>query len=89
MATTDPTAFDVIATIKAAKPNRRPKTYEQYEQTLRTLHGHCVEAAAAVIQTLLARGRKCQSRAKPDVPRHAHPRTRPSFVFQWRASVQM
>ena len=27
--------------------------------------------------------------AKPAVPRHAHPRTRPSFVFQWRACVQM
>ena len=72
------TAFDVIATLKAAKPNRRPKTYEQYEQTLRTLHGHCVEAAAAVIQTLLARGRQCQPRAKPDVP--------PMQDLQWLAS---
>ena len=27
--------------------------------------------------------------AKPAVPRHEHPRTRPSFVFQWRACVQM
>ena len=27
--------------------------------------------------------------AKPAVPRHAHRRTRPSFVFQWRACVQM
>ena len=72
------TAFDVIATLKAAKPNRRPKTYQQYEQTLRTLHGHCVEAAAAVIQTLLARGRQCQPRAKPDVP--------PMQDLQWLAS---
>ena len=27
--------------------------------------------------------------AKPAVPRHAHPRTRPSFVFQCKACVQM
>merc|ERR1712155_238336 len=27
--------------------------------------------------------------ARPAVPRHAHPRTRPSFVFQCKACVQM
>ena len=43
-------------------------------------------ASATKIFACSARHDTC---AKPAVPRHAHPRTRPSFVFQWRACVQM
>merc|ERR1711965_240294 len=43
-------------------------------------------ASATKIFACSARHDTC---AKPAVPRHAHPRTRPSFVFQCRACVQM
>merc|ERR1712159_657067 len=38
---------------------------------------------------ILACSAKHDTCAKPAVPRHAHPRTRPSFVFQCKACVQM
>ena len=45
--------------------------------------------SSASATKILACSAKHDTCAKPAVPRHEHPRTRPSFVFQWTACVQM
>ena len=72
--------WDLMSGLSGAGQNRHR------EEDVSKLTASTYPADAPMRRIISAKHDTC---AKPAVPRHAHPRTRPSFVFQWSACVQM